>query len=192
MASLLPEPGAVAAVGVGFGGRPRPRARCGASTITWIGSVRDAPDGRQLLSGARHPSSPCAPPRCPTPSADAPSDRRMSSIWFPRLGDVPGIDYSPPMPVERARIPGHDVRPEVRSYTTDDGEVHWYVRWGWRNSDWAPVRQHTERIFREEKPSTKRLPQEDHSGRRLNCLGSQWTVTSTLRPMCWSNCGCAG
>jgi hypothetical protein len=103
----------------------------------------------------------------------------MGAEWFARLGDAPGVDYSPPVTVKRARIPGHHVQPEVRSYTTD-GELHTYMHWGWGDSDWAPVRQHTESIFREERPSTERLLQ--RLSEALELPGEPVDYHWTLRP----------
>jgi hypothetical protein len=37
------------------------------------------------------------------------------SIWFRRLGDIPGIEWSSPG-VDRIRLPRHDARPELRGY----------------------------------------------------------------------------
>ena len=81
----------------------------------------------------------------------------MSAEWFPRLGDVPGVEYRSPLAVDRTRIPGHDVQPEVHAYTNIYGEPDTVLHWGWGNSDWAPVRQHMERIFGDEGTSTERL-----------------------------------
>jgi hypothetical protein len=70
----------------------------------------------------------------------------MGAEWFRRLGDMPGVDYAPTVPVDRAGIPGHDVQPEVRPYRNIRGEEDMLVSWDWGTSDWAPVRQHLERV----------------------------------------------
>jgi hypothetical protein len=71
----------------------------------------------------------------------------MSAEWYPRLGDVPGVDYRPPLKVERTSITGHDFQPEVGGYTDAEGQKHSYLSWGWKevplrpgadpDTDWA-------------------------------------------------------
>lgn len=39
--------------------------------------------------------------------------------WYRRLGDIQGLDYTTPAGINRARLPRHDARPEVRTYTFD-------------------------------------------------------------------------
>jgi hypothetical protein len=56
----------------------------------------------------------------------------MAAAWFRRLGDVPGLDYSPPVVVDRAALPRHDATPENR----DDLPVSGYLSWG---TAWEPI-----------------------------------------------------
>jgi hypothetical protein len=41
----------------------------------------------------------------------------MSTTWFRRMGDIPGLDYEPPVPVDRGSLPGHDSTATVKSST---------------------------------------------------------------------------
>ena len=83
----------------------------------------------------------------------------MGADWFRRLGDMPGVDYAPLAPVDRARIPGHDARPELRRYRNIHGEPDTLVSWNWGSSSWPPVRQHLERVFNDETTPTPRFLQ---------------------------------
>ena len=47
--------------------------------------------------------------------------------WFPRLGDVPGIEYVNEA-VDRARLAGHDAIPRIERYEFD-GRVHESMYW---------------------------------------------------------------
>jgi hypothetical protein len=56
----------------------------------------------------------------------------MAAAWFRRLGDVPGLDYSPPVVVDRNALPRHDATPENR----DDLPASGYLSWG---TVWEPI-----------------------------------------------------
>ena len=56
----------------------------------------------------------------------------MGAAWFHRLGDVPGLDYSPPVAVDRVALPRHDATPENR----DDRPISGYLSWG---TVWEPI-----------------------------------------------------
>jgi hypothetical protein len=60
----------------------------------------------------------------------------MGAAWFRRMGDIPGLDYSPPVSVDRAALPRHDEEPEVDSYTLEGRETA-LVMWGMR-----PIAEH--------------------------------------------------
>jgi hypothetical protein len=51
--------------------------------------------------------------------------------WFRRMGDIPGLDYTSPVPIDRRSLPDHDKEPEVRRYDFD-GEPQVTVSWGLR------------------------------------------------------------
>jgi hypothetical protein len=48
--------------------------------------------------------------------------------WFSRLGDVPGIAYTPLEPVDRSKLKGHNAVARVERYEFD-GRVHESLRW---------------------------------------------------------------
>jgi hypothetical protein len=56
----------------------------------------------------------------------------MAAVWFRRLGDVPGLDYSPPVVVDREALPRHDATPENR----EDLPISGYLSWG---TVWEPI-----------------------------------------------------
>lgn len=56
----------------------------------------------------------------------------MAAAWFHCLGDVPGLDYSPPVAVDRVALPRHDATPENR----DDLPISGYLSWG---TVWEPI-----------------------------------------------------
>ena len=35
------------------------------------------------------------------------------TTWYRRMGDIPGLDYEPPIPVDRKALPGHNATAEV-------------------------------------------------------------------------------
>jgi hypothetical protein len=57
--------------------------------------------------------------------------------WFRRIGDIPGLDYAPPLPIDRTAIPGHDLEPEVRRMDFG-GMNRAYLSWGMREVLPAP------------------------------------------------------
>jgi hypothetical protein len=87
----------------------------------------------------------------------------MSAKWFPRLGDIPGVEYSPPVNLDRKRIPGHDVRPEVVAHTNIHGEPDFFLMWPregttWRSvNGWAPVREHLLGVLDQDRTPTAQL-----------------------------------
>lgn len=48
--------------------------------------------------------------------------------WFPRLGDVPGIEYRVHEAIDRTRLAGHDAIPRIERYEFD-GRVHESMYW---------------------------------------------------------------
>ena len=56
----------------------------------------------------------------------------MAAQWFHRLGDVPGLEYSPPFVIDREALPRHDAEPENR----DDIPIGGYLSWG---TVWEPI-----------------------------------------------------
>jgi hypothetical protein len=49
--------------------------------------------------------------------------------WFRRLGDVPGLDYVPPVSIDRTTIPGHDAEPVVNRFGSLSGESYVQLSW---------------------------------------------------------------
>ena len=60
-------------------------------------------------------------------SVGLPSD----GIWFRRLWDIPSLGALPPTDVNREKLPGHDLVPEVRRYRWEDQTETVVVSWGW-------------------------------------------------------------
>jgi hypothetical protein len=56
----------------------------------------------------------------------------MAAAWFRRLGDVPGLDYGPPVVIDREALPRHDAEPKNR----DDLPISGYLSWG---TVWEPI-----------------------------------------------------
>lgn len=52
----------------------------------------------------------------------------MPPVWFPRMGDIPGLDYEPLVDVDRSQLAGHDAVPEVRRFDLD-GEITESLWW---------------------------------------------------------------
>lgn len=52
----------------------------------------------------------------------------MPPVWFRRMGDIPGLDYEPPVPVDRTKLPNHAAVPEVHRYEFD-GRIHESLSW---------------------------------------------------------------
>lgn len=56
-------------------------------------------------------------------------DDRIALLWFKRLGDVPGIEYESPVPIDRGSLPRHDATPRQTRVSLFDGrefdELHW-------------------------------------------------------------------
>jgi len=50
----------------------------------------------------------------------------MAARWFRRLGDVPGLEYSPPVVIDREALARHDAEPKNR----DDLRIGDYLSWG--------------------------------------------------------------
>jgi hypothetical protein len=48
--------------------------------------------------------------------------------WFRRLADVPGLSYEGSRTVDRTKLPGHDLEPEVREYRFE-GELRRRLQW---------------------------------------------------------------
>lgn len=117
----------------------------------------------------------------------------MSSKWFPRLGDVPGIDYISPLSLDRTRLRGHDVQGEVRPHTNIHGEPDAYVVWNDLDTDWesrngwAPVREHLERALDNPATPTKRLLQRLWEGLELpgEPVDYHWVLGAVLERL-WS------
>src|SRR5450755_1946792 len=54
----------------------------------------------------------------------------MASEWFRRMGDIPGLDYEPPVRIDRAALPGHNKEPEVHRFELG-GRARESLSWGW-------------------------------------------------------------
>ena len=50
--------------------------------------------------------------------------------WFPRFGEVPGVEYSPLTPVDGKRLPGAGARPERISDRSGGRFLHWPTKGG--------------------------------------------------------------
>ena len=37
----------------------------------------------------------------------------MPRVWFRRMGDIPGLEYEPPVPIDRTALTNHDAVPDV-------------------------------------------------------------------------------
>ena len=61
----------------------------------------------------------------------------MGAEWFQRLGDVPGLDYTPPVVVDRTALPRYDAAPEIRHYDVEDRPLT-VVSWGWEPDEDDP------------------------------------------------------
>ena len=48
-----------------------------------------------------------------------------SYTWYPRFGDIPGVDWACPPTVDRAALRGHDARPQDVDWDTD--WVYWPI-----------------------------------------------------------------
>lgn len=71
--------------------------------------------------------------------------------WFRRLTDVPGVSYTSSSVVDRAKLDGHDLEPEVREFEFD--KVHRSLSWpsaGGGAASASPVHQ---RAFSRDKAS---------------------------------------
>jgi hypothetical protein len=53
----------------------------------------------------------------------------LSGVWYRRMGDIPGLDYSPPVRVNRETLPGHDREPEIREIEALPGEYWSFLSW---------------------------------------------------------------
>lgn len=53
----------------------------------------------------------------------------MPAQWFRRLGDVPGLDYSPPVVIDREALPRRDAEPKNRDDLPDSGYLSWGTVW---------------------------------------------------------------
>jgi hypothetical protein len=58
---------------------------------------------------------------------------RGKDEWFHRMGDIPGLGYTAPVPIDRASLPDHDKEPELRRYDFDN-EPRVLVDWGLRET----------------------------------------------------------
>jgi len=67
--------------------------------------------------------------------------------WFPRFGDIPGIDYAPPTPTNRSSLPGHNARPTV-SHFEFDGRRRESLSWPSKDgtTSQSPASQHQSAI----------------------------------------------
>lgn len=71
----------------------------------------------------------------------------MPLDWFARMGDIPGLTYEPPSPVDRSKLRGLNARPTVNRFSFD-GTVRESL--GWDPEDWgehggsmsSPCRRH--------------------------------------------------
>ena len=52
----------------------------------------------------------------------------MSVQWFRRMGDIPGLDYEPPVAVNRSQLANSELVPEVHSHDID-GRLHESLWW---------------------------------------------------------------
>lgn len=52
----------------------------------------------------------------------------MTVRWFRRFGDIPGVEYTPPEPVDRTKLKGHDAVARVERYEFD-GRINESLRW---------------------------------------------------------------
>lgn len=55
----------------------------------------------------------------------------MSTTWYRRMGDIPGLDYEPPVEIDRTSLAGHDAVPEVHRHDPLPGvhEEPWETLW---------------------------------------------------------------
>jgi hypothetical protein len=86
----------------------------------------------------------------------------MAAEWFRRLGDVPGLDYGPPVVVDREALPRHDAEPDNR----DGISIGGYLSWG---TVWEPVRPE------------EREPDDDEDGGAVWSRDLEAPVTEYLR-----------
>lgn len=71
--------------------------------------------------------------------------------WYERLADVPGVNYEPPLAIDRRMLPGHDSRPQRDVYAYD-GEKR--ESWWWPLPDdgvtsASPASEHAAELFAE-------------------------------------------
>jgi hypothetical protein len=71
------------------------------------------------------------------------SDTRGSImvIWYRRLADVPGVGHAPAVSVNRKKLKGNDLVPEVRVFSLD-GKKHESLSWAGGESQ-SPAKEHT-------------------------------------------------
>ncbi len=61
----------------------------------------------------------------------------MGAEWFQRLGDIPGLDYTSPLVVDRTALPRYDAEPEIRRYELGDGP-RTFLSWGFEPDENLP------------------------------------------------------
>ena len=61
--------------------------------------------------------------------------------WYRRLADVPGVGYAPAVGVNRKKLKGNDLVPEVRAFSLD-GKKHESLSWAGGGSQ-SPAKEHT-------------------------------------------------
>lgn len=60
----------------------------------------------------------------------------MTVIWFGRFGDIPGVDYTPPVVVDRSRLPRVGERPELSRWTGGES-----LTWGGGTTSSSPAHE---------------------------------------------------
>jgi len=81
-----------------------------------------------------------------------------SARWFPRFGDVPGVDFAPPPGVSRSRLPGHNARPTI-SHFEFDGRRRESLSWPSKDgtTSQSPASQHASASSSQDASSTDLL-----------------------------------
>lgn len=96
-------------------------------------------------------------------------------LWYPRLADIPGVEYEPAQGVDRTTIRGWDSTPEIRMYRSGiDGQELPALDWGDRelaNEAWeslnSPVSEYLATIFVRKRASTKAVLRRVYEGLEL-------------------------
>jgi hypothetical protein len=67
--------------------------------------------------------------------------RGMTTRWFKRLADVPKLAYEGTLEVDRTKLPGYDLEPEISVYEFE-GKEHRSLMWS-NYSSASPAKSHT-------------------------------------------------